>query len=88
MWLNIGLSSKITIIRTTPLFFKIDVCSATSMESSRRDLLNDVAEHRSILKNKRNSYYPRFSFTPKTGVAFAETGVLFLVCTDSYICHL
>jgi len=25
-------------IRTTPLFSEIDLCSATSMESSRRDL--------------------------------------------------
>ena len=32
-------------------FFKIDLCSATSMESSRRDLWNNVAKHRSILKN-------------------------------------
>ena len=31
-------------IRNTPLFFKIDLCSATSMESSRQDLLNGVAE--------------------------------------------
>jgi len=27
------------------------------MESSRRDLLNDVAEHRSILKNNQNTPY-------------------------------
>jgi len=47
------------------------------MESSRRDLLNDVAEHRSSLKNDQNTYYPRFSFTPKTGIAFPKTGVLF-----------
>jgi len=40
------------------------------MESSRRDLLNDVAEHRSILENNQNAYYPRFSFTPKIGIAF------------------
>jgi len=29
----------------------IDLCSAISMESSRQDLLNDMAEHRPILKN-------------------------------------
>jgi len=40
------------------------------MESSRRDLLNDVAEHKSILKDNQNTYYPRFSFTPKTDIAF------------------
>jgi len=32
------------------LFFKIDLCSATSMESSRRDLLNDMPKHRSTIK--------------------------------------
>ena len=57
IWLNIGLSWKITKIRTTPLFFDIDLCSATSIESSRRDLLNDMTEHRPILKNNQNTYY-------------------------------
>ena len=33
------------------------------MESSRRDLLNDMAEHRSIYKNNQNTWYPRFIFT-------------------------
>ena len=37
------------------------------MESSRRGLLNDMAEHRSILKNDQNTYYSVFSFAPKTG---------------------
>jgi len=48
------------------------------MESSRRDLSNDMAEQRPILKNNLNTfYYHRFTFTPKTGVAFPKTGVLF-----------
>jgi len=55
IWLIIGLSWKITKIRTTLLFFKIDPCWATSMERSRRDLSNDMAEHRSILKIKENT---------------------------------
>ena len=38
------------------LFFKIALCSATSMESSRRDLFNDVAEHKPILKNNQNTH--------------------------------
>jgi len=59
------------------LLFKIGLCSATSMESSRRHLLNDVAELRSMLKNNENTFYPRFSVTRKTGVAFPKTGVLF-----------
>jgi len=29
-------------------------------ESSRRDLLNDMAEHIPILKNNKNTYHPRF----------------------------
>jgi len=40
------------------------------MERSRRDLSNDMAEHRSFLTNNQNTYSPRFSFTPKTGVSF------------------
>jgi len=50
------------------------------MGSSRRDLLNDVAEHRPILKNNQNTYYPRFSFTPETGIELSKTGVYFLLC--------
>jgi len=49
------------------------------MESSRRDLSNDMAEHRPILKNNKNAYHPRFSFTPNTVVALPKTGVLFLL---------
>jgi len=46
------------------------------MESSRRDLVNDLAEHRSILRNNQNTY-PRFGFTPKMGLALPETGFCF-----------
>jgi len=49
------------------------------MESSRRDLLNDVAERGSILKNNQNTHYPRFGFTPKTGIELPKTGALFLL---------
>jgi len=35
------------------------------MESSRRDLLNDMAEHRPTLKNNQNTYHPRFSLSRK-----------------------
>jgi len=44
-------------------------------ESCRQDLLNDMAEHRPILKNNQNSFDPRFGFTPKTGTAFTKTFV-------------
>ena len=43
---------KTTKMRTIPLFFRIDLCSSTSMESSRRDLSNYMAEHRPIFKIK------------------------------------
>jgi len=51
------------------------------MESSRRDLLNNMVQHKPILKNNQNMQHPRFSFPPKTGVAFSKTGVLFLLCS-------
>jgi len=59
------------------LFFKIGQCSAILFERSRRELSIDVAEHRSMLKNCQNTHYPRFSFIPKTGKAFPETGSCF-----------
>ena len=62
------------------IFFEIDLCSATSFERSQRELSIDVAQHKSSLKIYQNTYYPRFSFTPKTGTAFLKTGVLFLLC--------
>jgi len=75
-WLNIGLVLKVTKIRSTPSFFKIELCSTTSMESSRREFLNDMAERRPILKNNQITY-PRLGFTPKTGIAFPKTGFCF-----------
>jgi len=39
------------------------------MESYYRDLLDDVAEHRSLEKEPKY-VLARFSFTPKTGIAF------------------
>jgi len=57
IWLNIGLPWKITKVLYTPSFSKLDLCSATSMESSRRDLLNDMAKHRSTLKNNQSTLY-------------------------------
>ena len=47
------------------------------MESSRRDLSNDMAEHKPILKNNQNTYKPRYSFIPKSGIAFPKTGECF-----------
>jgi len=72
IWLNIGLSCKIIKIRTTRLFFMINLCSATPMASSRRDLSNDRDEHRLILKNNQYSYHPSSGFAPLTGRAFPK----------------
>jgi len=97
------------------LLFRIVLCSAISFKSSRRGLSFDVAEHTSIMKNKKdmrifvilqdrsmfshiirkvsarafywcgwtyaekyyqNTYFPRFSFVPATGLAFPITGLL------------
>jgi len=49
------------------------------MESSRRDLVNDMAENGPILKNNQNTFHPRFGFTPKTGAASLKRGVPFLL---------
>ena len=51
------------------------------MESTRRDLLNDMGKHWSILKNNVNTYYLSFGSTPKTRIAIPKTGVLFLLCS-------
>jgi len=45
------------------------------MESSRRDLLSDMAEHRPLLKNNQNTYHLYFGFTPKTGIPFPKKGL-------------
>jgi len=63
-------------------FFKIDLCSATWMGSSHWNLFNDIAERRAILKNVQNTFYPRFSFIPKIGIASYKMGVLFLFCVN------
>jgi len=46
------------------------------MESSRLDLMNDMAEHRPILKNNQNTYHHRFGFNKKQ-VALSITGFVF-----------
>jgi len=80
MWLNISLSWNVREQYVFWLFFKKGLCSATSFERSRWELSIDVAEHRSILKNNHKTYNPRFSFTPKTGIAFPKTGVFCFYC--------
>jgi len=59
------------------LLFNADRCSATSMESSRRVLLNDMAEHRTSLEKTKMRTTPILVSNPQ--VAFPETRVLFLL---------
>jgi len=63
------------------------------MESSRRDIFNDIAGHRSILKNNQNTYYPvlvshqnRLGL-PKTGVpVLAARQRCSLFCPSLQVC--
>jgi len=70
------------------LFSKIDLCSATSFKSAFQDLLNDVADHRSILKNYQNTFYTRFGIRSKTGLEFPKTGGLLLLYRGANIISL
>ena len=56
--LKIDLSGKITKIRTIPLFFKVDLCSVTSMESFRREIQNQEPKYAlpSFLLHTLNMY--------------------------------
>jgi len=50
------------------------------MESSRRDLSNDMAEHTPILENNQNTLHLCFGyFQPKTGIAFPKTKIMVLL---------
>jgi len=74
-----GCETKTGVVRK--LFFKLGLCSAISFERSRRELSIDVAEHRSVLENDQNTLYLRFSFIPRTGLAFPKTGILLWLCS-------
>jgi len=58
--------------------------TAISTESSRRDLSDNVAKQKSILKNNPNTYYPRFSLTAKTGTAFPKKRVFCFYYVAAY----
>jgi len=70
-----------TKIRIDTLFFKVDISSATSMESFHGDLWNDVAEKTSILKNK--IILPPIYFHTSNRWEFTKTGVSFIVGANS-----
>jgi len=57
------------------------------MESTRRDLLNDVAELTLTLKNNQNTFYPSLVSHPKLVAfpkysSFPQKGVLFSLCVS------
>jgi len=68
--------------------FKIYPCSATSFKRPRWELSTDVAEHRSTLKNDQNKYNPRFSFIPRTGIAFPRKRRFVFTGYYPFICQL
>jgi len=47
------------------------------MESTSRDLSNDMAEQMPILKNNLETYHFNIGFTLKTGIAFLKTRFCF-----------
>jgi len=62
------------------LFFKVDLCSATSMESSLRDLSNDVVEHKRLSwKITKIHSTPVLFSHPKKRIAFPKAGNCFFV---------
>jgi len=69
-WTEMSNPWHISKIHTTPLFFKIYPYSATSMESSRRDFLKYMTEHRPIFKNYQDTHGGH-SIAPKTTSANA-----------------
>jgi len=71
------------VVRILVIFQDIGQCSAISLKISWRDISTDVAEHKAMLKNRQNTQHTRLNFTPKSGIAFLKTGVLFLLCIFS-----
>ena len=61
-----SLSWKLTKIRTTHSLFKIDLCSASSMKSSRRNFFNPMNKYREIkrakIKQGRTFFTPRYTY--------------------------
>ena len=72
---NQYLKFKNIVILNVDLFKKI---SATSFERSRREPPINMAEHRYILKNNQNTYYPRLSFTAHRHVFWGQENVFLI----------
>jgi len=66
------------------IFSEIEPCSAIVMESSRRDLSNVMAEHRSILKNHQNKN-PCLIFTPQTGMNSAQVFRFYCYLNECFV---
>jgi len=45
-------------------------------------IIQKVSARASILKNDQNTYYPRFSFIPKTGEAFPKLDIFYFFYCD------
>jgi len=69
-----GVARILVKFKDRPMF------SHTIQKVSARSFHWKVAEHGSTWKNNQNTY-SRFSFIPKTGLAFPEVGILFLLWT-------
>ena len=73
--------------KTVFFFFKVYLRpAALSFKRSRRDLSIDVAEHRSVLKKYQNTFYPRFSFIPKTGIEHSPKRRFYSYCDVAFGC--
>jgi len=67
--------------------FNINLCWVPSMERSRRDLSNDMAEHRPNLKKKTLKYVPPpFWFHTHNRYSISQNGVWFLLCDTKTAC--
>jgi len=66
--------------------FNLNLCSATSMKSSPRDIYNDMAVHRPrrIFKCNQNTFSPPpFWFYTLKSYSIPLNGVLFLLCVKT-----
>jgi len=68
--LNLGCETE-TVAPLILAFFQ-DLWSATSIESSRRDLLNAMAERIGLSWSINKICHPHLIVTPKTGKKFVE----------------
>jgi len=78
-----GCETKTGVLNLLVTFQDRPLLSHITFKRSRRELSIDVAEHRSVSNNYQNTLYPRFSFIPKTGLAFPKRGFCFYCDNES-----